>query len=749
MNSPQFPKQLTERRQWLVWRFVQKPGAKKPSKMPYYAISGRTRSGQQGSEEDRASLVDYETAAEVATLQNYDGLGFAFLPDDGLIGIDIDGALNDDVEPARKQRAMKIIEACASYTEYSPSRNGVHIIVEGHTETFKSNVLGIEVFCGRQFFTMSGAHFDGTPAEVYPIADATLQKLRETVRRLDSTPTTTPVAKPIDMDQRTKIEAALIHIPADCGYDEWVKIGMAVHSELGESGLPVWDWWSQRGGKYPGAEEIATKWRSFKAGSVSAGTLFHIAKANGWRPPLPPKQAPQAAFSADPKTGEITAPANDNEESQSNRMVREWAFVAAQRKFIHVPTMRLLDVDAFNLEHLHIMEQELPETKKMKPAEFVRRIANSSVVHDLMYLPTMWNGDPFFTLDGIKYLNTYNANTVPVSDPNWELHDAWQVCLRHIQNIIPDGWEQVLQWLAHNVQHPGKKILWAPVIVGIPGDGKTTLSKMLTAAMGRNHTQAVGPDTLNSDFNGWAEGKCVTTFEEIRAKGHSRHDFMNKLKPLITNEVVDVVSKGKNSRNVINTQNYLALSNFRDALVLDSDDRRWGVFFTRFTSSDQLKRETGAAYWARVNDYAIKEHAAVIRGWLLSVDLSSFDPNESPAMTDAKRFMIGHSFSSDAQSIAEIVGAGAYGVNHDVIETKALNDALKSQEGRPMQTSRMAAALRELGFAKIEKTIKWNGRPCWIWTRTPFQVDDTALCKERIRHALDEHKPPDSFASTY
>lgn len=436
------------------------------------------------------------------------------------------------------------------------------------------------------------------------------------------------------------------------------------------------------------------------------------------------------------------SPANDNDPITA--MISEWAFVASQRKFIHVPTMRMVDVDAFNLQYIHLMAS-IPKAEKMKPANYVRQVINGKVVHDLMYLPTAWNGDPFFTVDGVDYLNTYNTKSVPEVANDWQQHDAWQICLDHLKNIMPNDWEQLLFWMAHNVQHPGRKILWAPVIVGMPGDGKTTIAKMISAAIGYKHTKVVGPEALNSDFNGWAEGSCVTTFEEIRAKGHSRHDFMNKLKPLITNEVVDIVSKGKNSRNVANTQNYLALSNYRDALVLDSDDRRWGVFFTRFLSRSQVEREMDEVYWSRLNDYAIRDNPGVIRGWLLNVDLSSFNPNRGPGMTEAKRFMIMNSLSSDAQSVAEVIGAGSYGVNSTVVETKSLNSALREYEGRSMQTSRLSAALKELGFTKVEKTIKWNGRPCWIWTRSPFVYDDSVECRERIRLALEEHKSKAEF----
>jgi phage/plasmid primase-like uncharacterized protein len=441
--------------------------------------------------------------------------------------------------------------------------------------------------------------------------------------------------------------------------------------------------------------------------------------------------------------------ANDNDHQltvldPAQAMIEEWVFVAAQRKFVHKPTMRMVDVDAFNMEHLHLMEH-FPQYRKMKPAEYMRRIENSEVVHDLMYLPTMWNGDPIFYLDNIKYLNTYNDSSVPTPDPNWQQHDAWQICMAHIQNILPHDWEQLLHWMAHNVQHPGKKILWAPVIVGMPGDGKTATAKMLASAMGRKHSQVVGTQALHSEFNGWAEGKCLSIFEEIRVPGHSRHDFMNKLKTLITNDVVDVVAKGKNSKNVMNTQNYIALSNFRDALALDPDDRRWGVFFTRFKSRDEVTSQMDEEYWARLNDYAVRDHPEVIRGWLLSIDVSNFDRNAGPKMTQAKQYMIGRSMSADAQSIQAILETGARGVSMNVVETKSLNVALRDMENRTIQTSRMSAALAELKFEKVNDVIKWDGRKCHVWVRKPFEYDGSSTSKAAIREELDANEPLPPF----
>lgn len=190
-----FPAELTTRKQWLVWRFVNKPGQQKPAKMPYYATTGNLRGWpngkpkdgeataeqpqvDQGHELDRAHLVDYQEAVMQAARLGFDGIGFAFLPGDGLIGIDLD--IKDD--PAKQARADAILAACNSWTEISPSGKGLHIIVAGETETFKHNGIGVEVFCGRQFFTMTGKHIEGTPEAINPIAPAVLEKLQRTVQ---------------------------------------------------------------------------------------------------------------------------------------------------------------------------------------------------------------------------------------------------------------------------------------------------------------------------------------------------------------------------------------------------------------------------------------------------------------------------------------------------------------------------------------------------------------------------------------
>lgn len=80
------------------------------------------------------------------------------------------------------------------------------------------------------------------------------------------------------------IDLSLLNsIPADCSYDDWLKVGMALKHE--GANCSVWDDWSSHGSKYK-AGECEKKWKSFNRHDVTGGTLYHIAVSYGYVPPM-------------------------------------------------------------------------------------------------------------------------------------------------------------------------------------------------------------------------------------------------------------------------------------------------------------------------------------------------------------------------------------------------------------------------------------------------------------------------------
>lgn len=289
------PARMRGLQQWLIWRFETYDGDKKPRKVPYY-VNRTRRVGVQGGDGDRAALASFETAVQAMRRHRFDGIGFAFLPGDGLIGIDIDKAI-DPATGEVSALCQAVIDACPSYTELSPSGLGLHIICDGDTETFKSNEIGLEVFCGRQFFTCTGRRWPSTPDEVQALEPSALDALRTMVRagRQTASPAAVVPSAAPHMDLARKLESALPYISADIGHDDWVRVGMALKTALGDGGYGLWAHWSGKSAKFPGDEVLQRKWASFKGAGVTEATVFKMAMDGGWRAPkptTPPKPTP-------------------------------------------------------------------------------------------------------------------------------------------------------------------------------------------------------------------------------------------------------------------------------------------------------------------------------------------------------------------------------------------------------------------------------------------------------------------------
>ena len=77
-----------------------------------------------------------------------------------------------------------------------------------------------------------------------------------------------------------KIESALAFIPSN-HRETWINVGMAIQSELGESGFDVWDDWSKSASNY-NAQAAKSVWKSFRGSGVTLGTLYREARINGW-----------------------------------------------------------------------------------------------------------------------------------------------------------------------------------------------------------------------------------------------------------------------------------------------------------------------------------------------------------------------------------------------------------------------------------------------------------------------------------
>lgn len=293
LQSMQAPSLLRELKGWLVWRWVQRPGKAKASKVPYY-VTGEARKGVQGSDSDRAKMATFEEAKAFAIRHNFPGVGFAFMPEFGVTGLDFDDCVIDGkVDPLVEQLTA------GTYTEYSPSGNGVHAFVLGaypdHKDSPPRNPerdkFGCETFQGKGFLTFTGRPTDLTeatgdentisplPSHVVDYFGTRFVHVRALREKYEGD------GKPVFDFSEEQIESYLKALPDDLGYDDWVKVGMAVHHETYGEGFALWDEWSSRSPKYTDSAYSLARWESFgvnnSAEYTTMGTVLQMLRQHG------------------------------------------------------------------------------------------------------------------------------------------------------------------------------------------------------------------------------------------------------------------------------------------------------------------------------------------------------------------------------------------------------------------------------------------------------------------------------------
>ena len=140
------PQQLKDLSIWVGFKFLPQPG-KKSKKIPI-----NIKTGGPAKSNDASSWCAFsELITRVETL-NLDAIGFAITQP--YIGIDIDSCMS---ESGSSPLSRKIMSSLNSYTEYSPSGKGIHIICQGElSRDRKFSSCNVEMYSRNRFFTITG-----------------------------------------------------------------------------------------------------------------------------------------------------------------------------------------------------------------------------------------------------------------------------------------------------------------------------------------------------------------------------------------------------------------------------------------------------------------------------------------------------------------------------------------------------------------------------------------------------------------
>lgn len=158
-NADRIPPQLKAMKLWLVWRVDKiNPTTGKANKVPVYARSGFNRSGAQGTEHDIENLATFDEAMTAMDADStLGGVGFACLPGQGIVALDVDHCVSDGVIDKVAAR----VSDC-TYTEISPSGTGIRAFWFGEAANGKNPDNGFELYSQKQFVTVTGDQVENT-----------------------------------------------------------------------------------------------------------------------------------------------------------------------------------------------------------------------------------------------------------------------------------------------------------------------------------------------------------------------------------------------------------------------------------------------------------------------------------------------------------------------------------------------------------------------------------------------------------
>ena len=378
----------------------------------------------------------------------------------------------------------------------------------------------------------------------------------------------------------------------------------------------------------------------------------------------------------------------------------DFVYLTSSCEYMHRYTKTVMPQKGFDVAYTRITPLNDEGQRQLASSYVMNKI---DCVHQVMYAP---GRSDFFMYDGVKHFNTYRPNELRIQLPG----AAVDRVKRHVAHLLVDPWEQELfiSYLAHAVQYPGHKIFWALILQGVQGDGKSFFAEMMQAVLGRSNCKIVSAEVLDEHYSAWAEGSCLTIFEELKIDNYKKYETVNKLKPYITNPVVSVRKMYRDSYEALNTANYIGLTNHSDALPIDDTDRRYCVLASQWQDKKALE-----SFMAEQPDYypglydAMRNNPGELLGWLQNYPIPDwFMGYKRAPETKAKAMMRDLAKGDDWALVEDAIEVFKdYDINDFVVNTtklmRKIDDSMDMDFKNFPKTNRLKNIMLGMGYHNI------------------------------------------------
>jgi hypothetical protein len=572
---------------------------------------------------------------------------------------------------------------------------------------------------------------------------------------------------PVTIDD-DELRNRLLLVPHPDDYDEWIKIGMALYHQFDgdETGLKLWHEWAETADNYD-ADALDRRWDGFKVDGkrrapITARYILRLAQESventaaelalqlhdaflaaktlpEWEKAR--QQAREAEIDGLSRSGlaQVAKATRDQITGTKTSLVeikkaisylpkklektpewaRPWVYDTSEDKFFCTERKIITSQQGFNA----MFDRKALTKKDILDARTSPSSTASALALNMFKIPTvvgrryMPGRDAIFVEPDGTFANTYPEHEIPEIPEKMTARDKRNIerVKTHIRHLLKAEDEQAmfLDWLSWVVQNPGKHANYGVLLQGVQGDGKTFFAEMMRAVMGVSNVTMLNAHIMHSDFTDWAEGQCLACFEEVRlVNDKNKYETVNRIKPFITNKVIEVHPKGKPPRNVLNTTNYLLFSNYKDAMPLDDTDRRYLVLFSRWQNREML-----LAFMRENPDYyadlyaTIEESAGALRKWLLNHEQADdFNAMGSAPDTAARRMMIYRAKPAFIQQLDELIAENMHaGLSHELLDLGTIHEVMfeRSVEVPPAKT--LSTMLERDGYEFVGRVRNHEG----------------------------------------
>lgn len=198
------PRVLRDREAWVVWKY--EPSPSNPdnlTKVPYSVRGGNAAS------DNPSTWATFKEALEYHLDNDWtDGVGVVVSDADDFVGVDLDHCLDAEtgtVEPW----AQAIVDTIDSYTEITPSGEGLRIFARGSLPAKGRKRGNFEIYENGRYLTVTGRHLEGTPLTV-EMRELEIRRVHKDIwpDPIREAPAVRPPSRPSNLSDADLIEKA-------------------------------------------------------------------------------------------------------------------------------------------------------------------------------------------------------------------------------------------------------------------------------------------------------------------------------------------------------------------------------------------------------------------------------------------------------------------------------------------------------------------------------------------------------------